>query len=214
VQYDRPGTGLSDRTRTEFSLDSDVQDLETVIDHLKLKHLALLGYSWGGPVAVAYTAKHPRRVSHLVLYDTYARGAAITTDQVKASLISLVRAHWGIGSKVLADLFSPGADAAGIELWAKYQRDCATPEVAAKILDLLYRTDIIHFLPGVRVPTLVLHRQQDRAMPFRLGRELASLILGARFVPLEGRDHLPWLGDFESVLSPIAEFLGDLVPAG
>jgi pimeloyl-ACP methyl ester carboxylesterase len=214
VQYDRPGTGLSDRNRTEFSLDSDIQDLETVIDRLKLKHLALLGYSWGGPVAVAYAAKYPRRVTHLILYDTYARGEAITTKEVKASLISLVRAHWGIGSKVLADLFSPGAGAAGIELWAKYQRECATPEIAAKILDLLYRTDIIHLLPSLRVLTLVLHRQQDRAVPFRLGRELASLIPNARFVPLEGRDHLPWLGDFESVLSPIAEFLGDLVPVG
>jgi pimeloyl-ACP methyl ester carboxylesterase len=214
VQYDRPGTGLSDRNRTDFSWDSELRDLETVIDHLKLKHPALLGYSWGGPVVVVYTAEHPRRISHLILYDTYARGAAITTDQVKASLISLVRAHWGIGSKVLADLFSPGADAAGIELWAKYQRECATPEAAARILDLLYRTDITRLLPSLRVPTLVLHRQQDRAMPFRLGRELASLIPNARFVPLEGRDHLPWLGDFESVLSPIAQFLGDPVTVG
>jgi pimeloyl-ACP methyl ester carboxylesterase len=214
VQYDRPGTGLSDRNRTEFSLDSDVQDLEIVIDHLKLKRLALMGYSWGGPVAIAYTAKHPRRISHLILYGTFARGPAITTDEVKSSLISLVRAHWGIGSKVLADLFSPGADATGIELWAKYQRECATPEIAAKILDLLYRTDVTHLLPHLRVPTLVLHRQQDRAMPFRLGRELASLIPNARFVPLEGRDHLPWLGDFESGLRAIAEFLGDLVPVG
>jgi len=214
VCYDRPGTGLSDRTRTEFSLDSDVQDLETVIDHLKLKRLALLGYSWGGPVAVAYTAKHPRRVSHLILYGTYARGAAITTEEVKASLVSLVRAHWGIGSKVLADLFSPGANAAGIELGAKYQRECTTPEIAARILDQIYKVDVVHLLPSLRVPTLVLHRQQERAMPFRLGRELASLIPNARFVPLEGRDHLPWLGDFESVLRAIAEFLGDPVTGG
>ena len=211
VQYDRPGTGLSDRNRTEFSLDSDVQDLETVIDHLKLKRLALIGYSWGGPVAVAYTAKHPRRITHLILYGTFARGAAITTDEVKASLISLVRAHWGIGSKVLADLFSPGADAAGIELWAKYQRECTTPEIAAKILDQIYKVDVVRLLTSLRGPTLVLHRQKERAMPFRLGRELASLIPNARFVPLEGRDHLPWLGDFESVLRAIAEFLGDPV---
>ena len=214
VCYDRPGTGLSDRTRTEFSLDSDVQDLETVIDHLKLKRLALLGYSWGGPVAITYAAKYPRRVSHLILYGTYARGATITTEEVKASLISLVRAHWGIGSKVLADLFSPGADAAGIELWAKYQRECTTPEIAARILDQIYKVDVVRLLTGLRVPTLVLHRQQERAMPFRLGRELASLIPNARFFPLEGRDHLPWLGDFESVLHAIAEFLGDPVTVG
>ena len=214
VQYDRPGTGLSDRTRTEFTLESELQDLEVVIDHLKLKRLALLGWSFGGPVAIAYAAKHPRRVSHLILYATCARGAAITTQEVKVSLISLVRAHWGFGSKALADVFTPGADAAVSELWAKYQRESATPETAAKILELLYRTDVMYLLPSLRAPTLVLHRQQDRAIPFRLGRELASLIPSARFVPLEGRDHLPWFGDSDSVLRPIAEFLGDPITDG
>ena len=212
VCYDRPGTGLSDRNRTEFSLESEVQDLETVIAHLKLKRLALVGYSWSGPITIAYIAKHPRRVTHLILYATYARGEAITTDEIKASLISLVRAHWGIGSKALADIFMPDADAAGIESVAKYQRECTTPEIAAKILDLVYKTDVTYLLPGLRVPTLVLHRQRDRAMPFRLGRELASLIPNARFVPLEGIDHLPSLGDSDSVLRAVAEFLGDPVP--
>ena len=214
VQYDRPGTGLSDRTRTEFSLDSELRDLETVTDHLKLKRLALLAWSEGGPVAIAYAAKYPGRVSHLILYATFARGEAITTEEFKVSLVSLVRAHWGVGSKVLTDLFIPGADAATGEVWARYQRECATPEIAARILDLVYKTDVVQLLPNLRVPTLVLHRQQDRAMPFRLGRELASLIPNAHFVPLEGRDHLGWLGDSDSVLRAIAEFLGDPVTVG
>jgi len=214
VCYDRPGTGLSDRNRTDFSLDSELRDLETVIDHLKLKRLALVGYSWGGPITVAYAAKHPRRVSHLILYGTYARGEAITTEEVKASLISLVRAHWGIGSKALADILVPGADAGASELLARFQRECTTPEIAAKILELVYKTDVVHLLPSLRVPTLVLHRQRERAMPFRLGRELASLIPNAHFVPLEGGDHLPWLGDSDSVLRAIAEFLGDPVTGG
>jgi pimeloyl-ACP methyl ester carboxylesterase len=214
VCYDRPGTGLSDRNRTDFSLDSDLRDLETIIDHLKLKRLALLSYSCGGPIAVAYAAKHPRRVSHLILYGTYARGEAIATEEVKASLISLVRAHWGIASKAFADIFGPSADAAGSELFARFQRECATPEIASKILDLVYKADVVHLLPSLRVPTLVLHRQRERATPFRLGRELASFIPNARFVPLEGRDHLPWLGDSDLVLSAIAEFLGDPVAGG
>jgi pimeloyl-ACP methyl ester carboxylesterase len=212
VCYDRPGTGLSDRNRTDFSLDSELRDLETVIDHLKLKRLALLGYSEGGPVAIAYAAKYPRRVSHLILYGTFARGAAITTEEFKASLISMVRANWGFGSKVLADIIIPDADAAFSKFWVKLQRESTTPEIAAKILDLVFKMDVTHLLPNLQVPTLVLHRQRERANPFRLGRELASLIPNARFVPLEGRDHLAWLGDFESVLSPIAEFLGDPVP--
>jgi len=209
VFYDRPGTGLSDRSRTEFSLDSELRDLEIVVDHLKLKRFALLGHGFGGPVAISYAAKHPRRVSHLVLYATYARGAAIATEEVKDSLISLIQAHWGVGSRALADILIP-SDAAS-EFTAKYMRECATPEIVVKILDFAYRSDVVHVLASLRIPTLVLHRHQDRAIPFRLGREMASLIPNAHFVPLEGKENLPWLGDSESVLHAIAEFLGDPV---
>jgi len=209
VFYDRPGTGLSDRSRTEFSLDSELRDLEIVIDHLRLKRLALLGHGFGGPVAIAYAARYPRRISHLILYATYARGAAIATEEVRGSVISLVQAHWGVGSRALADILIP-SDAAS-EFTAKYLRECAAPEVVTKILDFAYRSDVVHLLASLRVPTLVLHRHQDRAIPFRLGREMASLIPNAHFVPLEGKENLPWLGDFESVLRAIAEFLGDPV---
>jgi len=214
VCYDRPGTGLSDRNRTEFSLDSDLQDLETVIDHLKLKRLALMSYSCAGPVAVAYAAKHPRHTSHLILYGTCACGPAIATEEVKASLLSLVRSHWGIFSKTLADLWVADADATVTELLAQFQRRSTTPEISAKLLDLTYKVDVTRLLSHLRVPTLVLHRQQERSTPFRLGRELASLIPNARFVPLEGRDHLPWFGDSDSVLRAIAEFLGDPITGG
>jgi pimeloyl-ACP methyl ester carboxylesterase len=213
VNYDRAGTGLSDRTRTDFSLDSDIRDIEAVIDHLKLKRLALLGWSFGGPVAIAYAAKYPRRVSHLILFGTYACGAAITTAEIKASVLSLIQAHWGVASKTIADMLVP-SDAAASEFIAKFFRESATPEIAAKILDSSYRNDVVHFLPSLRVPTLVLHRQQDRAIPFRTGRELASLIPNAHFVALEGIDHSPESGDSDSVLHAIAEFLGDPAPIG
>jgi len=214
VAWDRPGTGLSDRNRTDFSLDSELQDLETVIDHLKLKRLALVGFSEGGPTAIAYIAKHPRRVSHLILYNSYAHGETVSTEEVKAAFISLISSDWGVGSKVFADIFMPGADASASKYFAKYQRESSTPEIAVKMLDLIYKTDVRQLLPRLRVPTLVLHRQRDLAMPFRFGRELASLIPNAHFVPLEGKDHLPWFGDFESALRAIADFLGDPVTVG
>lgn len=213
VQYDRTGTGLSDRKRTEFSMESELRDLEAVIEYLKLKRLALMGWSFGGPIALAYTAKHPRRVSHLILYGTYARSAAITTDKVKASLISLVQAHWGLASKTIANVFIPD-DASGSEWTAKYLRECATPDVAAKLMDFFYSINVVHLLPEIQVPTIVLHRHGDRAIPFRVGRELASLIPNARFVPLEGMVHSPAYGDSDSIGNAIAEFLGDLVTAG
>jgi len=106
VRYDQRGSGLSDRNRTDFTLEAELKDLETIIDHLKLKRLALMGISVGGPISAAYTARHPRRVSHLILYGSFARGEAISTKELKTAMISLIRAHWGVGSKTLADLFS------------------------------------------------------------------------------------------------------------
>ncbi len=214
VRYDQRGSGLSDRNRTDFTLEAELKDLETVIDHLKLKRLALMGISVGGPISVAYIAKHPRRVSHLILYGSFARGEAITTKELKTAMISLIRAHWGVGSKTLADLFLPGASPIVIESFSNYQRECATPEMAAKLLDVVYKADVVHLLSSLRVPTLVLHRQLDRAIPFGLGRELASLIPNAHFVPLEGDNHIPWYGDSDSVLHAIAEFLGNPVTGG
>jgi pimeloyl-ACP methyl ester carboxylesterase len=172
VRYDQRGSGLSDRNRTDFTLEAELKDLETIIDNLKLKRLTLIGISLGGLISVAYIAKHPRRVSHLILYGTCARGKAVSTEELRAAMISLVRAHWGLGS------------------------------------------DVVHLLPSIRGPTLVLHRQREKVIPFALGRDLASLIPNARFVPLEGRDHIPWYGDSDSVLHAIAEFLGDPVTVG
>jgi len=211
VRYDQRGSGLSDRNRTDFSPDSELRDLETVVDHLGLKRLALLGISMGGPTAVAYAARHPRRVTHLILYGTYARGEAIATEELKNSLISLVIAHWGLGSKILADLFFPGVDGAGVESFARYQRECADPQMAAQLMGIMYKTDVAHLLSKLRVPALVLHRSRERSIPFRLGRELASLIPNSRFIPLEGSNHPPQYGDAESVLRAIAAFLGDPV---
>jgi pimeloyl-ACP methyl ester carboxylesterase len=211
VRYDQRGTGLSDRNRTDFTLESELKDLETVIDRLKLKRLALFGFSIGGPIAVAYIARHPHRVSRLILYNTFARGKAMGSEELHAALVSLIRAHWGISSKTFADMFYPGASPTLTDHYAEFQRECATQEMAAQLLDLIFNADIEHLLTGIRAPTLVLHRQQDRATPFRMGRELASLIPNARFVPLEGNIHFPWAGDSASVLRNIAEFLGDPV---
>jgi len=214
VRYDKRGTGLSDRERKDFSLEGEVRDLEALIDHLRLRRFALFGFSEGGPIAIAYATKYPRRVTHLILYATYAHGDAVAGDDVRASLSSLVRAEWGLGSRTLADIFLPGTDAAALEASARFQRESASKEIAAQLLDLVYKLDVVHLLPGLRVPTVVMHRQGDRAIAFRLGRELASLIPSARFVPLEGNIHAHTLGDADSLLRVITEFLGDPVTAG
>jgi pimeloyl-ACP methyl ester carboxylesterase len=162
-------------------------------------------------VAVAYAVKHSRRVSHLILYGSYSRGEAIATDELKKGLKSLVRAHWGMGSKTLSDIFLPGADEASIRWFIQVQREAATAEMAAQLLNLTYSLNVVDLLPKVRVPTLVMHRRGDRAIPFQLGREMASMIPNSRFVALEGNIHLPYFGDADTVLRITGEFLG--IPA-
>jgi pimeloyl-ACP methyl ester carboxylesterase len=209
VRFDRRGVGLSDREMKDFSMKAELQDLESIIDHLQLRRLAILGAHRGGPLAVAYTAKYPQSVTNLILYGTYARGQAVAKDEVKESLISLIRAHWGLGSKTLADIYLPGADSKKIKWFDRFQRESATAEFTADSLIAVYQLDVVDLLSGVRIPTVVIHRQKDRIMPFSQGRELAARIPNARFVSLEGNIHAPWLGDSDSVMRIISESLGD-----
>jgi pimeloyl-ACP methyl ester carboxylesterase len=211
IHYDKYGCGLSERNRTDFSPESELRVLEAVVDHLKLKRFVLWGFSQGAAVAIDYAVKHPRRVTHLILYGAYAQGEAITSDELKMTLKSLVRTAWGVGSKVFTDLFVPGAGEAAAEWFNHLQREAATPEMAARLLDLVYGVNVIDLLPRVRVPTLVMHRRGDRSVPFKLGRELASLIPTARFFPLDGNIHIPFFGDSDSILRAIGEFLRDPV---
>lgn len=205
--YDKHGCGLSERNRTDFTLESEVRPLEAVVGHLKLKRFALFGFSQGGPIAIAYAIKYPKRVSHLILYDSYARGGAISTEELKKSFISLIHSAWGVGSKAFADIFLPGADVSTLKWFARLQREAATSEMAAKLLDLTYNLDVTDLLPRLRVPTLVVHRKGDKAIPFNLGKEMASMIPNARFVPLEGSIHIPFFGDTDAVLRITGEFL-------
>ena len=211
VFYDKHGCGLSERNRTDFTLESEVRPLEAVIDHLKLKRFALFGFSQGGPIAIAYAIRYPRRVSHLILYDSYARGEAISTEELKKSFTSLIRSAWGVGSKTLADIFLPGGDVSALKWFARLQREATTADMAAKLLDLTYNLNVTDLLPRLRVPTLVIHRKGDKAIPFHLGSEMASMIPNSRFVPLEGSIHIPFFGEADAVLRITGEFLG--IPA-
>jgi pimeloyl-ACP methyl ester carboxylesterase len=211
IYFDKHGCGLSERNREIFTLDSEVEALESVVDHLKLKNFALFGYSQSGPIVISYVVKHHRRVSHLILFDTYARGEAIATDKVKTAFLSLVRAHWGIGSQTLTDIFLPDAEPSAVQWFNQLQREATNSEMAAKLMDLTYQIDVTDLLSKIRIPTLVMHRRGDRAIPFHCGMEMAAMIPNARFVPLEGKMHVPFLGDSDAVQRVIAEFLGDVL---
>jgi DNA-binding NarL/FixJ family response regulator len=209
VRFDRP-----ERSHPPVASDLavEVRLLKRVAEELG-RPLAIFAASSGGCAAIAFAAERPELVDRLVLYGTYSNGRRITSEEVQESLVGLVRAHWGLGSRALADVFMPDAAADEREQFAHFQRRVASPAEAAAGLRTVYALDATDYLTHVVAPTIVLHRRGDKAIPFALGRELAAAIPGARFVPLDGRDHFPWVGDADSVLRPVLAFLGDDVGA-
>jgi pimeloyl-ACP methyl ester carboxylesterase/DNA-binding CsgD family transcriptional regulator len=209
IRYDRLGVGMSDRTvhEAELTIDDEVATLRALLDELGLERVTFLGGSCGTCTAIAFAAAFPERVERLVLYGSYADGAEITPPEVGDAIIAAVRAHWGLGARMLSDIFLGGADPAEHERFSRLQREAATAETAAALLGLVYRLDVRDCLPAVRAPTTVVHRRDDRAIPFRLGREVAAAIPGATFVPLSGSAHFPWNGDVDTVARACREAL-------
>jgi pimeloyl-ACP methyl ester carboxylesterase/DNA-binding CsgD family transcriptional regulator len=209
IRYDRLGVGMSDRVMREadLNLDAEVATLRALLDELELERVSLIGGSSGSCTAVAFAAAFPERVERLVLYGSYPNGADIAAPGVTNAILGAVGAHWGLGSRLLSDLFLGKADYAEHEHFAELQREAATAEAAAALLQLVYRLDVRAQLPLVRAPTLVVHRRDDRAVPYRLGREVAAAIPGATFIPQQGSAHFPWHGDVESVVRACREAL-------
>lgn len=195
VRYDAPGTGLSDRSQApSTSLDDQVAVLAGVIDAVGAESVDLFAASSGGPVTTAYAVANPHRVRRLIEYGTYASGPEIADEDARESIVGIVRRHWGVGSRVLTDVFMPDATATERQAFVEFQRQSASAELAARALECIYAFDVSDRLGQVEAPVLVLHRRGDRAIPYRLGQDLATRIPGATFVALEGSDHFPWLG--------------------
>jgi DNA-binding CsgD family transcriptional regulator len=127
-------------------------------------------------------------------------------------MLDLIRAHWGLGSEVLADVFLPEGSAESKALFARLQREAASAQSAVDVLAQCYQVDLGDLLSQVAAPTLVLHRRDDRAIPYRLGRDMAARIPGARLVSLPGRSHFPYVGEAAPVVRAILEFLGVAPP--
>ena len=209
VRYDRLGVGMSDREGldAEPTVDGEVALLGRVLDELELERVVLIGGSAGGCTAISFAARFPERVEQLLLYGAYADGAAVSSRQVREAIVTTVRSHWGLGSRLLADIFLGDVSSAEQERFARYQRAATSAETAARLLEFIYRTDIRAELPLVRAPTLVVHRRSDRAIPYALGRGLAAAIPGATLIPLDGSAHFPWAGDAHSVVRALRSAL-------
>jgi pimeloyl-ACP methyl ester carboxylesterase/DNA-binding CsgD family transcriptional regulator len=213
IRFDKLGCGLSDRVRTDFSMESELVVLAALVEHLGLKRFALFGSCESGQVAAAYAATGPDALSSLIVYGSCVRGSDLAPDDVRRSLLALVRAHWGLGSRVLADIWFPEAPAESTGMFARLQRAAATADMAASLLDMFYRFDVADLLPAIRVPTLVAHRRGSRAVRFELGREVAALIPGAQFAALAGRTQPIYAEGADDAASTLLSFLRDQTPA-
>jgi len=208
IGYDRLGTGLSDRDIAgPLTIEQEVALLDELLDHAGVQRCTMFGFSAGGALAGAYAAARPERVQRLIAYGAHACGQVIADAEARRQMVALVEAHWGVGSRVLATVFFPDADAQTVDWFAHYQRASATPEMAARVLEAIYRSDVRESLRQVVAPTLVLHRAGDQAVPFEAGREIATLVPGARFRPLAGAVHPPWRGDTGAVLTAMSDFI-------
>ncbi len=198
VRYDERGNGLSDWDVDDISFDAFVRDLETVVDAAGLERFALFGVSQGCAVSVAYMIRNPERISHLVLYGGFARGrykrGSLQEIEQANALITLMRQGWGRDSPafrhIFTSLFIPGGTTEQMKWFDDLQRTTATAENAVRIREAMISVDISDLLPRVTVPTLVMHCRSDAVVPFEEGRRLAAGIPGARFVALEGQNHL------------------------
>ena len=205
VYYDKRGVGLSDRSPPGFSLDALVSDLETVTDFLGLSQFVLFGPGDGGCVAMAYAARHPERVSHLILYGAYRSVEGIAP--LLEALVPLMGLEWDLAAQAIAQLANPSADPEARNAIAAVIRAATYREDAVRMLRDAVALDVTPFLAQIQAPTLILHRRGDRAVAFDAGRELAALLPTARFVPLDGDSHTFVLGDIAPIVDAITTFL-------
>ncbi len=209
IRYDGRGTGLSDRDVADYSVDIHILDLEAVVDRLGLERFALFASLHAGPVAMDYAARHAERVSHLILWCSYARGSDYSGLPEVQALRQLIGTGWETYTEAGADVIL-GRPRGDEGRWvASYMRESVSPEAALAALTATNDVDVTALLPQVNTPTLVIHRRQLLLTDISLARELASKIPDARLLVLEGASILPYMDDAERAVRAIEEFLGE-----
>lgn len=212
ISFDPPGCGLSDRSQVITDLDDEAALLGQVLEAAGVSEtdrVTLFGSSIAASTAVRFAAGNADRVARLVLFGATARGIDLAPPEVRAALLELIRAHWGLGSRAISDLFVPGIRSDELQWFEDLQRRTTDGATAAARLEMYYASDLSDDARNVRCPTLVLHRSGDRAVPRSCGAHLAGLIAGARFATVDGASHCCYLGDWRAVLDAVESFLAD-----
>ncbi len=209
VRYDPRGFGLSVRNVTAMSLDTTVLDLEAVVDSLGLENFALFGGLPLGGGAIAYAARHPERVSHLLLWCTWALASDYHRSSQIQALVALRNRDWETFTEMAAHIIYGWSEGEPARRFAALMRESITQEALRAAQGVVDDLDVTSLLPQVRSPTLVLHRRQFPWLDVDVATGLASRIPDARLALLEGESGAPFLGDTEPVLNAIDEFLGE-----
>ena len=212
IAFDKRGTGLSDRVDIS-GLERRMDDVHAVMDAAGIERATLFGISEGGALAAVFAATHPERTSNLVFYGSFARlldaddyPFGLSTERLNAFADHL-EAHWGSGVSLGAWAPSAADDARLRHWWAEFQRLAASPGAAVAFIRTYAEVDARDVLPTISVPTLVIHRTDDRMVTVPHGRYLAEHIPGARLLELPGADHLVFVGDQDVILDAVEEFV-------
>ena len=197
VRYDERGFGLSDWNVTDFSLEARLRDLETVIEAAGLERFAMMGMSGNSPVALAYAAKHPERVTRLIMYGGWAgwpQPPSSDDETDEAAYQAMVRAGWArpdpIFRRVFTNIFIPDATEEQMSWYDDLQRMSTSTENMLAARQGRRATNVAGLLPDIHVPTLVLHARGDTAVAFEHSRAMAATIPDARLAALESRNHI------------------------
>jgi pimeloyl-ACP methyl ester carboxylesterase/DNA-binding CsgD family transcriptional regulator len=221
VAYDGRGCGLSDRQVGDLSLDVFVADLEAVVDGLGLERFPLFGMSMGAAISVAYAVKHPERVSRLVLHGGFYRSYLSSRSpdpRVREEadvLLKSARLGWGTGSPALRQVFVAKFMGESTEAqrraFDERQRVTSTADVAEKYLRAMFAFDVKDLASRVACPTIAFHGRGDQLSSFEQGRKLAALIPGARFVPLDTKNHVPFREEpaWQAIVGALRPFLDE-----
>jgi class 3 adenylate cyclase len=213
IVYDKREQGLSDRLGQPPTLEQGMDDLDAVLDAAGSERTALFGISEGGPLCILYAASFPNRVSHLAVYGTYAKmtrsedhPAGVPREVLRRWMESSA-AEWG--SPVGAEMWAPSVaqDPEFASWWARLLRSGTSPRSALALMQMYLDLDVRPALEAMNVPSLVVHRTGDRLVPKEQGQALAALIPEARYVELDGADHLVFAGDQDAVLDEVEEFV-------
>ncbi|MGG5817209.1 alpha/beta fold hydrolase [Falsiroseomonas sp. HW251] len=203
VRYDIRGCGLSDHEPAEISFDAFRRDFEAVAATIEAPRFALIGASQGAALAIDFAARHPDRVTKLVVTGGFARGRnrrGQTQEREKAqAILTLMRQGWGDPRSAFMQMFSalyvPRSSPEQLHWWIAAQRATTSAEAAVRIREVIDEIDVTALLPQVRAPALVLHARGDSVAPFEEGRLIAAGISGARFVELDSDNHVVLEGE-------------------